>query len=417
MIKNLIKIYFQVDNNDKFYFFILSLFPLALIFGNLIINLFIFFLVISFFINLKKNLFFINNKIIYLLGFFLLSLIINIFFSLIPENSLPRVLKIFFILLITVDTARVFNRYNEKIISNIFLVWSLVFLIVIFDCIFEIIFGFNTLGFSTSLTGRIASFFGDELIVGAYVHGFALVFLAYLVYKNSNNYFLFFCILSIIVVSFLIGERSNFMKLFFSIMIFTFVGVKIKYIYKLSSFVLISLFIIGFLNFNKDYKYRYYYQIEALFKKDGLSNFYKNSQYGAHQNTAIKIFFEYPSFGVGIKNFRYESIKEKYHNEEYKSSNARQATHPHQVHLEFLSETGIFGYVSFLIFILSSIIICLKNYLKNRNIFQLACLIFIFTSLFPLIPSGSFLSTFNSGIFWINYLVMIGLYKNLYSKF
>ena len=118
-------------------------------------------------------------------------------------------------------------------------------------------------------------------------------------------------------------------------------------------------------------------------------------------------------FGVGIKNFRYESGKPKYYNEKYAATKIRQATHPHQIHLEFLSETGLFGYLSFLIFILSSLIVSFKNYLKNRNIFQLSGIIFIFSTLIPLLPSGSFLSTFNSGIFWINFIIMTAFYKKL----
>ena len=144
---------------------------------------------------------------------------------------------------------------------------------------------------------------------------------------------------------------------------------------------------------------------------------YKNSQYGAHHSTAIKIFYEFPLFGVGIKNFRHESIKEKYNSSNYKSSNARQATHPHQIHLEFLSETGIFGYLCFLIFILFSLKISLKNYFRNRNIFQLSSIIFVLSSLLPLLPSGSFLSTFNSGIFWFNFAIMVGFCKILKNKF
>ena len=272
------------------------------------------------------------------------------------------------------------------------------------------------MGFSTTLTGRIASFFGDELVVGAFVHGFAIVLLAYLVNQNVDKYFLVFCILTIIIVSFLIGERSNFLKLFISVFLFTTLAVRVNYFYKFLSLLIILSLIAGVLNFNKEYKYRYYNQIETLFQKNGFKNFYKNSQYGAHHSAAIKIFYEYPLFGVGIKNFRQESNKDKYKDMEFESSDSRHATHPHQVHFEFLSETGIFGYISFLIFILSSIIISVKSYFKYRNTFQLASIVFIITSLIPLLPSGSFLSTFNSGIFWINYLIMIGFCKDVITN-
>ena len=55
-------------------------------------------------------------------------------------------------------------------------------------------------------------------------------------------------------------------------------------------------------------------QIKILFSKDGYSNYIKKSQYGAHRDAAIKIFKDNVFFGVGIKNFRYESSKKKYEN-------------------------------------------------------------------------------------------------------
>ena len=136
---------------------------------------------------------------------------------------------------------------------------------------------------------------------------------------------------------------------------------------------------------------------------------YKASQYGAHYNVAYKIYKEFPIFGVGIKNFRYESNKDKYENIEYERTRHRQATHPHQIHLEILSETGTFGYLSFLIFILLSLFLSLKNYFKN--VFQLSGIIFVLTFLIFRLPSGSFFTTFSSGIFRVNYALMIAYIK------
>ena len=121
-------------------------------------------------------------------------------------------------------------------------------------------------------------------------------------------------------------------------------------------------------------------------------------------------------FGVGIKNFRYESNKEIYINSNISASDVKQATHPHQLHLELLSETGLFGYFSFLTFIIFSLLIGIKNFFKKKNIFQLASILFIITSLMPILPSGSFLSTFNSAIFWINFSVMVGFSNILKFK-
>ena len=116
-------------------------------------------------------------------------------------------------------------------------------------------------------------------------------------------------------------------------------------------------------------------------------------------------------FGIGIKNYRTESNKEKYRNNEYKWTQFRSTTHPHQIHYEFLSETGIFGYLIFLIFIFFSLYLSIKNFLKYKNMFQLSGILYVIFSLTPILPSGSFFSTFSSGLFWINYSIMVSYIK------
>ena len=70
--------------------------------------------------------------------------------------------------------------------------------------------------------------------------------------------------------------------------------------------------------------------------------------------TAIKIYQSNKLFGVGI-NFRIESGNPKYKNSAIKFNDQAATTHPHQIHLEILSETGLFGYLFFIIFIVSTI--------------------------------------------------------------
>ena len=55
-----------------------------------------------------------------------------------------------------------------------------------------------------------------------------------------------------------------------------------------------------------------------------------------------------------------KKVKNIYENPEYKKTNERQATHPHQIHLELLSEIGLIGYILFLSLMLFSIIFLLK---------------------------------------------------------
>ncbi len=393
---------------DQFGIFLLSIFPISLIVGNFLINIFILLFSINFFLNLRDNKIILKNQIFYLMVFFLLSLLINVIFSTDPLNSLPRAAKMLLIIFFVFEIKRLIQSNTSSYIKYIFLSWFCIFLIIIFDIIFELIFGHNMIGNISYMPGRIASFFGDELVVGAFYHGFVLFFLSYyfLELKKKNNILIFF-ILGTLLISFLIGERTNFIKSFISIIIFVSLSTNINFKTKIASLILVLAVIFTFINFNKDYKLRFVDQLKPLFSLNGYSNFLKGSQYGAHRNASVKILKENLYFGVGIKNFRYEVSKKKYENKEYEKTNMRQSTHPHQIHHEFLSETGLFGYISFLLFIFYSLYLGFKNYLKEKNLYQLSSIIFIATTLMPILTSGSFLSTFTSGIFWLNYAIMI----------
>lgn len=396
---------------DRFGIFLLSVFPISLIAGNFFINIFILLFSINFFLNFRENKIILKNQIFYLMIFFLISLIINVIFSTDPLNSLPRVVKILLVIFFVFEIKRLIQSYKSSYIKYIFLSWFCIFLIIIFDIVFELIFGHNMIGNSSNIhgmQGRIASFFGDELVVGAFYHGFVLFFLSYcfLELKPKNN-ILIFLILGTLLISFLIGERTNFIKSFISIVVFVSLSIKINLKAKIAGLTLLLALIFTFINFNPNYKLRFVDQLKPLFALNGYSNFLKETQYGAHRNASVKILKENLYFGVGIKNFRNEVLKQKYENREYKMTNLRQSTHPHQIHHEFLSETGVFGYISFLLFVFSSLYLGIKNYLKEKNLYQLSSIIFIATTLMPILPSGSFLSTFTGGIFWLNYAIMI----------
>ena len=123
----------------------------------------------------------------------------------------------------------------------------------------------------------------------------------------------------------------------------------------------------------------------------------------AHYDVACQIFKDYPIFGVGNRKFRFICHDEKYFNSKIQFTAERCSTHPHQVHLEILSEQGILGYliIIFTIFyvLLNSFII----YRKTRDITHLSSILFVVTFFIPLLPTGSFFSTFSGSIFWINF--------------
>ena len=414
MLKDLSKFSIGYINSEKILLYTLSIFPLAFLIGNSVINFFIIIIPIFFFIlTLKKKIKFnFQKKIFLILLLFWFYLIVNLFFSQNQSLSIPRVIKFFFIIFLVSAFKYIVFLNENKYLNNIYKIWSIIFFVVFIDLIFEFMVGFNILGFKSYLPGRLASFTGNELVIGNFFSAFCLIFLSYLSIKYpKKNYIIIFSSLVLIFVSFLIGERANFVRTFLMISLFVIFILNYKYKTKLLFiFIIFSLIPLLIANLKDDnfYKYRYLNSINDLFQKNGISTYLNNSQYGAHYDVAYKIFKENKLFGVCIKNFRNESFKSKYENPEHKFKHWKGATHPHQIHLEFLSETGLFGYSIFLIFIILSIFLSIKSNLKNKNVFQFSGILFVIFSLLPLIPTGSFFSTYSSGLFWINYTLMVG---------
>ena len=418
MLKDLSKFSIGYINSEKILLYTLSIFPLAFLIGNFVINFFIIIIPIFYFIlTLKKEIKFnFQNKIFLIMLLFWFSLIVNLFFSQNQSLSIPRVIKIFFIIFLVSAFKYIVFLNENKYLNNIYKIWSIIFFVVFIDLIFEFMVGFNILGFKSYIPGRLASFTGNELVIGNFFSAFCLIFLSYISikYPKKNNIIIFLSLV-LIFVSFLIGERANFIRTFLMISLFFIFVVDYKYKTKLLFiFVIFSLIPLLITNLKDDniYKSRYFISINNLFQKNGISAYLNNSQYGAHYDVAYKIFKENKLFGVGIKNFRKESFKSKYENPKHKFKHWKGATHPHQIHLEFLSETGLFGYSIFLIFIILSIFLSIKSNLKNKNVFQFSGILFVIFSLLPLIPTGSFLSTYSSGLFWINYSLMVGYIRD-----
>jgi len=99
-------------------------------------------------------------------------------------------------------------------------------------------------------------------------------------------------------------------------------------------------------------------------------------------------------------------------------------THPHNVHLEFLSELGLIGYSFLMIFFahvifkIIKVFICIvKNFNKKIKqdkyiLYSLFILVGLFNSLFPLFPSGSFFNNWLSVIFYFNVGFLINIKNN-----
>lgn len=143
----------------------------------------------------------------------------------------------------------------------------------------------------------------------------------------------------------------------------------------------------------------------------GFIETYKETQHGAHFDTALKIFNKNLLFGVGNKNFREQCQKEEYKNDNYARTEQRCSTHPHQIYYELLSEHGLVGTIALLSVIFYVIFNGIKIYLSNQNSIHLASILFVFVQFLPIIPSGSFYTSWGGTIFWLNFSILI-FYNN-----
>ena len=131
-------------------------------------------------------------------------------------------------------------------------------------------------------------------------------------------------------------------------------------------------------NLDKDDSEDYYYKLTGVFLK-----YYKTN--GDYVNENELIFSNY-EFADGCN------------------------THPHNIHIQFLSELGILGYIFLLItfsFLLIMILIIFFKYLRNNKLKNKElCLFFsllgLLLSIFPFFPSGNFFNNWLSVIFYFN---------------
>ena len=417
-LKHQIKTHFFNDFNHFFAVLILSIYPITYFIGTGIVNFFLILidLFLIFEILRKKQYSFLHNPIFYYLIGLWIILLLNLFFSVNAENSIGRsvgfIRYIFFVMAI-IYYLNIKNQVYQKIVLSS---WSIIFFIVCFDLAYEFFLGKNILGFTSYIPGRLAGFFNDELKIGHFYYGFSAIVLAFILnsqylnkldYINKNNNLIFVFAFVFILISFVIGERSNFIKTFIMIILFIYL-VNIKYDRKKLIFIFgLLLIVLLTINFNEGYKKRFLNQLLLPFLKNPIT-YISSTNYGDHYKFGIKIFLDNKFFGIGLKNYRL--VVSKYYHEEG-GHDVNSSIHPHQTHIEILSELGIIGYISFVIFFFLNFINFKKNLDDRNKYFKLAGLLFVVTSFIPFLPSGSFFTSHGAALFWMNFGIM-SLLKN-----
>jgi len=413
----------QIEN--QLYFFLVSIIPLAMLFGPAIslINTLIIGITLIVFSFYKKIFYFKKIEIILLLILYF-YLIFNSFISIDKSIGINRNLG--FVRFILFFIAINYFFYLTKNHKKVFNFWLFILSIFLFDIYFERFNGSNILGFGKiEIDGvaqpngdRLVSFFKDEPIAGSFLSGYMFILLGFIFSKlDKNNFskFLSFLILTIFLVGVLItGERSNTIKVFAGCFIFLFIIDYIKLRTKfLIVFILIGLFSI-IVSYSDYIKMRYAGQIyNQLVDKEARSKF-SNNLYIQLYKSGYAVFKNNPLLGVGNKNYRVETCdkKKKVINQEYYCT-----THPHQLYFELLSEHGIFGFLIILSIIFFLIFRLIRKILLSKNYIQVGAFIYLIINFIPILPSGAFFSDFNLTLFMLNFSIMYAISKdtNIFS--
>ena len=148
-----------------------------------------------------------------------------------------------------------------------------------------------------------------------------------------------------------------------------------------------------------------------------MANIIKNfdqSSYGKLFNSGYRLWIKNPIFGVGVKNFRIECDDQLV---DILTENPSQlcSSHPHNLYLEILTETGFFGLILFISLFLSyyrSVInFDLFKLSNKKNYILIGCIFSSILMIWPIGTSGSFFTTWNGSYLWIQIGIINYLHK------
>ena len=401
-------VYYNFKKHKEFFYLdlIVYLIPISIILGNLIINILS---VICFFIYItlifKGKIFYKNYKnyfnVFYaLMIFFLINLVLssNFQMSLVSLLGFVRYYFLFLAILFCLNEIKDFKNIFSKII---FILVLFVTIDVSIQHIFSIdLFGNEIIG---SHGRRLSGPFGDEGVAGSFISKLFFLSCIYLYSNNIGKKLLFSIIIISIFVVILTNERSASIMFFTAALIF-FIFCNLKIWKKFILLLLTVLSLATLINTNSNLKSHF---VDIPLK------YFKDNHHKAHYLTSYEIFKENKIFGSGIKTFRYLCGDEKYENIKTKYASYRCATHPHNIYLEILSETGIFGMFIFITINLYILISLIVNFFKDKSLSQE--ILFLFCSFFilfwPLQTTGSFFSTWNGIFYWIFFSYFFNLKK------
>lgn len=329
---------------------------------------------------------------------------------------------------------------KSNFIKNFTIFLLLTFTIALVDGYSQYIFQRNLFGHVWDWsygTTRLRLLLDDKLILGGYLARIFPFLIALIIFNFKQTKKIYFIIFIIFILSDIIiyisGERTALALMLLSSIMMILLMSKYQML-RILSLIISILAILAITLISPKIKDR---NIDLTMEQLGISQpnsivstkikkdfnlFSPIHEY--HYKSALLMFLDNPIIGIGANNFRKLCLNDKYYtlpgqlHYAYKSSSC--STHPHNSYVQILTETGLIGFLIFLLLptyifflIVSHIIAMTLNSENKLNDYEICLIIAIVLSLWPLTPTMNF---FNN---WINviYFLPIGfLLQSIYNK-
>lgn len=415
-----------IKKKSLFLYFFLSLLPFYFLTGNFGHDAIMTILGISYLIFKDKS--FLNttnkNSIIFI-TLFCLYLIFNSLSSEIPMKSLEGSLFYFRYFIFALFFAYILKTH-ESLHKILFISFFLSLFLICLDSAYQFIFGFNILGYISPHNYRLTSFFNDEMIVGSFIFKIIPILLFFFYFKFSNKSrskinVVLICFFSLIII-FLSGERTSVFHLIIFYLLLFF-GIKFDLKKKLFLIFLSIILSTIFLIFSETTKNRIIFQTYEQIQESKNLFFIGSKEHQQHYDISLRMFMDSKLIGQGPKTFRHLCSEPKFN---YQNEGC--SSHPHNIVIQLVSETGIIGLLFYILIYFYFIYEYFRSYfnqsidskLKNGSIVIYSALI---SYLFPFVPSNNIFGQFFNSYMWMYIGIFLYIkdyslnrYKNSFSQ-